>query len=115
MFSFPALHAPFGLPHYLILGGALFCLGLYGVLTQRHAVRVLMSLELMLNAVNIVLVAFDNFVAFTPPSTPLRGQIFALFVIAVAAAEASVALAIFLLLYRHSHTVDMEKLDTLKW
>jgi NAD(P)H-quinone oxidoreductase subunit 4L len=112
MFSIPSVGAPFGLPHYLILAGALFCLGLYGVLSQRHAVRVLMSLELMLNAVNIVFVAFSNYL---PSATPLRGQIFSLFVIAVAAAETSVALAIFLLMYRHYQSVDMEKIDTLKW
>jgi NAD(P)H-quinone oxidoreductase subunit 4L len=112
MFNVPFITAPFGLPHYLTLGGALFCLGLYGVLAQRHAVRVLMSLELMLNAVNIVLVAFSNDVV---TATPLRGQIFSLFVIAVAAAEASVALAIFLLMYRHYQSVDMEKIDSLKW
>ncbi len=112
MFSIPFITAPFGLPHFLILAGALFCLGLFGVLSQRHAVRVLMSMELMLNAVNIVLVAFSNYL---PSETPLRGQIFALFVIAVAAAETSVALAIFLLMYKHYHSVDMEKVDTLKW
>ncbi|MBI6545792.1 MAG: NADH-quinone oxidoreductase subunit NuoK [Cyanobacteria bacterium NC_groundwater_1444_Ag_S-0.65um_54_12] len=110
--SIPHLAAPFGLSHYLILAGALFCLGLYGVLTLRHAVRVLMCLELMLNAVNIVLVAFNNYL---PAVTPLRGQIFSLFVIAVAAAETSVALAIFLLMYRHYQSVDIEKVDTLKW
>jgi NAD(P)H-quinone oxidoreductase subunit 4L len=112
MFSVPTISAPFGLPHYLILAGALFCIGLYGVLSQRHAVRVLMCLELMLNAVNIVFVTFSNFL---PSDTPLRGQIFSLFVIAVAAAETSVALAIFLLMYRHYQSVDMEKIDSLKW
>ncbi|MBM3267789.1 MAG: NADH-quinone oxidoreductase subunit NuoK [Candidatus Sericytochromatia bacterium] len=112
MFSVPSIQAPFGLPHFLILAGALFCLGLYGVLSQRHAVRVLMSLELMLNAVNIVFVAFSNYL---PSATPLRGQIFSLFIIAVAAAETSVALAIFLLMYKHFQSVDMEKVETLKW
>jgi NAD(P)H-quinone oxidoreductase subunit 4L len=112
MFSVPMITQAFGLPHYLILAGALFCLGLYGVLSQRHAVRVLMSLELMLNSVNIVLVAFSNYL---PSATPLRGQIFSLFIIAVAAAETSVALAIFLLMYKHYQSVDMEKIDALKW
>ncbi|MBU6430403.1 MAG: NADH-quinone oxidoreductase subunit NuoK [Cyanobacteria bacterium REEB65] len=108
----PLLHAPLGLPHVLILAALLFSMGLYGVLALRHAVRILMSLELMLNAVNLMLVALANFL---PSATPLRGQVFALFVIAVAAAEASVALAIFLLLYKQHQTVDMDKVDSLKW
>ena len=111
-FEIPLLHAPLGLPHVLIVAAFLFCVGLYGVLALRHAVRVLMSLELMLNAANLMLVAFANYL---PSQTPLRGQVFSLFVIAVAAAEASVALAIFLLLYKHRQTVDMEKVDSLKW
>ncbi len=110
-FQLPLLHAPLGLPHVLILAAALFCLGLYGVLALRHAVRVLMSLELMLNAANLMLVAFANYV---PSASPLRGQVFSLFVIAVAAAETSVALAIFLLLYKQHQTVDMEKVDSLQ-
>lgn len=110
-FGIPFIHTPFGLAHYLVLAAILFCLGLYGVLVNRNAVRVLMGIELMLNAVNINFVAFSNYLA---PAT-LRGQFFAIFVITVAAAEAAVGLAIVLLLYAHVKSVDMEHFDSLKW
>ena len=100
-----------GLNHFLFLGAALFFLGLWGVITSRHAIRLLMSLELMLNAVNINLVAFSNFVT---PATA-KGQIFALFVMAVAAAEAGVALAIILNLYANFRDVDMNQINLMKW
>lgn len=100
-----------GLNHFLFLGTALFCLGLWGVITSRHAIRVLMSIELMLNAVNINLVAFNNYVT---PATG-RGQVFALFVMAVAAAEAGVALAIILNLYTNFRDVDMNQINLMKW
>ena len=83
--------------YYLALAAALFSIGLFGILTRRNLVGILMSLELMFNAVNINLVAFNKFVV----SDGLTGQIFALFIIVVAAAEAVVGLAIVLLVYRN--------------
>jgi NAD(P)H-quinone oxidoreductase subunit 4L len=103
--------SPVGLNHFLFFGTALFGLGLWGVLTSRHAIRVLMSIELMLNAVNINLVAFNHFA--TPGS--VRGQVFALFVMAVAAAEAGVMLAIILNLHANFKDVDMNQINRMKW
>jgi NAD(P)H-quinone oxidoreductase subunit 4L len=96
---------------FLIIGAALFCIGIYGLITSRNAVRVLMSIELMLNAVNINMLAFSNFL----DSTNIRGQVFAVFVITVAAAEAAVGLAIILSIYRSRDTVDMEQFNLLRW
>jgi len=96
---------------YLSLAALLFCIGLYGVLVSRNAVRVLMSIELMLNAVNINLVAFARFI----DPIHVRGQIFAIFILTVAAAEAAVGLAIVLAIYRNNASVDMEKFNILKW
>ena len=110
-FELPLVHAPLGLPHVLILAAFLFCLGLFGVLAQRHAVRVLMSLELMLNAANLMLVAFANYL---PSQTPLRGQVFSLFVIAVAAAEAAVGLAIVISVFRSRQTINVDEVNTLR-
>ncbi|PIU60962.1 MAG: NADH-quinone oxidoreductase subunit NuoK [Armatimonadetes bacterium CG07_land_8_20_14_0_80_40_9] len=97
--------------YYLILSAVLFCIGIYGVLTRRNAVGILMSIELMLNAANINLVAFCCFV--TP--THLKGQVFALFVMTVAAAEACVGLALILAIYRQRETILMDKIDLMKW
>ncbi|MCC6437922.1 MAG: NADH-quinone oxidoreductase subunit NuoK [Acidimicrobiales bacterium] len=96
------------LNQFLILGALLFCIGVYGVLARRNGVMVLMSIELILNAVNINLVAFGAFHA-----TP-AGQVFALFVIAVAAAEVGVGLALVLLIYRNRSSIDLESVDLLK-
>jgi NADH:ubiquinone oxidoreductase subunit K len=93
---------------YLILSAFLFCTGIYGVLARKNAVLVLMSVELMLNAVNINLVAFSAF------RGSVSGQVFALFVITIAAAEVGVGLAIVLLIYRNEHTADLDELDELK-
>lgn len=100
-----------GLIHYVILAITLFIIGLYGVITSRNTIRVLMALELMMNAVNINLVAFNNYLH---PEN-LSGQVFAIFILTVSAAEAAVGLAIVIALYRLKNTVDMEKMDTLKW
>ncbi len=100
-----------GLEHYLILAEVLFTIGLYGVLTRRNVVIILMCLELMLNAVNITLVAFSRYV--TPQL--LTGQVFAIFVMVVAAAEVAVGLAIILAIYRGTETIDTEKFNLLKW
>jgi NADH:ubiquinone oxidoreductase subunit K len=99
------------LMHYLALAAMLFCIGFYGVLTRRNAIAILMSLELMFNAVNINLVAFNH---FTRPED-LVGQIFAVFVIVVAAAEATVGLAIVILIYRNWRSIDADRVNLLKW
>ena len=96
---------------FLIVSSALFCIGILGLLNSRNAVRVLMSIELMLNAVNINLMAFSSFI----DNNLIQGQVFAIFVITVAAAEAAVGLAILLSLYRNRVTVDMENFNLLKW
>ncbi|NJK41113.1 MAG: NADH-quinone oxidoreductase subunit NuoK [Acaryochloridaceae cyanobacterium SU_2_1] len=102
---------PMNLEYFLLLAAALFCIGIYGLVTSRNAVRVLMSIELLLNAVNINLVAFSNFL----DGQNIRGQVFTVFVITIAAAEAAVGLAIILSIYRNRDTVDMEKFNLLKW
>ena len=99
------------LQYFLLLAAALFCIGIYGLITSRNAVRVLMSIELLLNAVNLNLMAFSNFL----DSTLIKGQVFTVFVITVAAAEAAVGLAIVLAIYRNRDTVDMEQFNLLKW
>jgi NAD(P)H-quinone oxidoreductase subunit 4L len=99
------------LQYFLILSAALFCIGIYGLITSRNAVRVLMSIELMLNAVNLNLMAFSNFL----DNQDVKGQVFTTFVIAIAAAEAAVGLAIVLAIYRNRDTVDMEAFNLLKW
>ena len=93
---------------YLILSAFLFCTGIYGVLARKNAVLVLMSIELMLNAVNINLVAFSAF------RGNISGQIFALFVITIAAAEVGVGLAIVLLIYRNRQSVDLDDMSEMK-
>jgi NADH-quinone oxidoreductase subunit K len=98
------------LQHYLIVSGALFCLGLLGLLTRRNAVNVLMGIELILNSANINLVAFSRF----GPEGNLQGQLFATFVIVIAAAEVAVALAIVLTLYRLKRTPNLDEADTLR-
>jgi len=99
------------LEYFLLVGAALFCIGIYGLITSRNAVRVLMSIELLLNAVNINLMGFSNFL----DPVNIKGQVFAVFVITVAAAEAAVGLAIVLAIYRNRDTVDMEAFNLLKW
>ena len=96
---------------FLIVSSSLFCIGIWGLLNSRNAVRVLMSIELMLNAVNINLMAFSSYV----DNNLIQGQVFTIFVITVAAAEAAVGLAILLSLYRNRVTVDMESFNLLKW
>ena len=95
---------------YLLLAAALFCIGLFGVLARRNAVAVLMGVELMLNAVNINLIAFWRYTGLNQ----LVGQVFAVFVITVAAAEAAVGVALFISIYRQRDTVDVEALDDMK-
>lgn len=96
---------------YLALAGILFAIGIFGVLTRRNAIGILMSLELMFNAVNINLVTFNKFIG---PDN-LTGQIFAIFVIVIAAAEVVVGLAIVLLLYRNWQDIDIGNINIMKW
>ena len=100
-----------GLEHYLILAAILFTIGLYGALTKRNAVIILMCIELMLNGVNITMVAFSRYIV---PEL-LTGQVFAIFVMVVAAAEVAVGLAIILAIYRGFETIDASKIDLMKW
>jgi NADH:ubiquinone oxidoreductase subunit K len=102
------------LNQFLLLGAALFCIGVYGVLAKRNAVLVLMSIELILNAVNINFIAFGAYWAGRPGGSAISGSVFALFTIAVAAAEVGVGLAIVLLIYRNRHSVDLDELSEMK-
>ncbi len=102
---------PVPLQAYLLLASLLFCIGVWGLINSRNAVRVLMSIELMLNAVNINLMAFSSYL----DGNLIRGQVFTVFVITVAAAEAAVGLAILLSLYRNRITIDMENFNLLRW
>jgi NADH:ubiquinone oxidoreductase subunit K len=100
------------LEHYLIVGALLFGIGLYLALAKRNFVGVLMGIELMFNAANLTFVAFSRFVE---SSEPLTGHVFVVFVITVAAAEAAVALALAVLVYRNRETIDVDRMNLLKW
>jgi NADH-quinone oxidoreductase subunit K len=96
---------------YLILAAALFCIGLYGVLARRNAIAILLGVELMLNAVNINLVAFWRYL----DPAQMAGQAFAVIVFAVAAAEVAVGLALIISVYRRRKTVVADEIDLMKW
>jgi NAD(P)H-quinone oxidoreductase subunit 4L len=96
------------LNQFLLLAAALFCIGVYGVLVRKNGMLVLMSIEIILNAVNINLVAFGSL------TDDVAGEVFALFTIAVAAAEVGVGLAIVLLMYRNRRSIDFSEADLLK-
>jgi NADH:ubiquinone oxidoreductase subunit K len=96
------------LNEFLLLGAALFAIGVYGVLARRNGVMVLMSIELILNAVNI------NLIAFGALHHTVIGQVFALFVITIAAAEVGVGLAIVLMLYRNRGSIDLDQVDAMR-
>jgi NADH-quinone oxidoreductase subunit K len=96
---------------YLIFAAALFCIGLYGVLARKNAIAILMGIELMLNAVNVNLVAFWRY--RTPDS--ISGQVFAVIVFAVAAAEVAVGLALFISIYRRRDTIAADQIELMKW
>lgn len=97
------------LSHYLILSAVLFMTGAVGVLARRNAIIVFMSIELMLNSVNLTLVAFSSFLG------NVTGQIFVFFVMTVAAAEAAVGLAIIIAIYRRKQTINLDEINLLKW
>jgi NADH:ubiquinone oxidoreductase subunit K len=94
------------------VGALLFAIGLYLALAKRNAIGILMGIELMLNAVNLTLVAFSRFIV---SPRPIDGQVFVVFIITVAAAEAAVALALVVAVYRHRQTVDMSRVNLLRW
>ena len=101
-----------GLEHYLTVAATLFVIGIFGLfLNRKNVIILLMSIELMLNGVNINLMAFSSYL----DGSEIRGQVYAIFVITVAAAEAAVGLAILLSLYRNRVTVDMERFNLLRW
>ena len=100
------------LSQFLLLAGVLFCIGVYGVLARKNGVLVLMSIELILNAVNINLIALGALQ--DDPAVAVTGQVFALFVITIAAAEVGVGLAIVLLIYRNRTSVDLDEVDLMK-
>jgi NAD(P)H-quinone oxidoreductase subunit 4L len=99
-----------GLEHYLVLSALLFAIGLFGALTKRNAIIIMMCIEIMLNSVNIAMVGFSRYI--TP--TELTGQIFAIFIIVVAAAEAAVGLAIVISIFRNRDTVETTDINLMK-
>jgi len=102
------------LAHFQVVAAALFAIGLYGVLARRSAVLILMSIELMLNAVNINLIGFAAFVDFADPARTV-GQVVVIFVITIAAAELALAMAIILRLYRNRSSVNIDEVNLMKW
>ena len=100
-----------GLEHYLVLSAVLFGIGLFGVFSRRNAVIILMSVELMLNAVNISMVAFSSYIV---PAV-LTGEIFSIFIMIIAAAEVTVGLGIILAIYRGLADIDTNNINLLKW
>ncbi len=100
-----------GLNHYLVLSAILFCIGFYGVFSKRNAVVILMCLEIMLNAVNIALVAFSRFV--TPVA--MTGQVFTMFILVVAAAEAAVGVGIIMAIFRRRSSINVTDINLMKW
>ena len=97
------------LTHYLVLASILFMIGVMGVLLRRNVILILLSIELMLNAVNINLVAFSHYLQ------NMAGQVFVFFVMTVAAAEAAIGLAILVVLFRNRETVDVDEINLMKW
>ena len=97
------------LPHYLILSAIIFAIGVIGVLIRRNLIVILMSIELMLNAVNLTFIAFSRYLGTTD------GQVVVFFVMAVAAAEAVIGLAIIISVYRHRQSLDPQEMQLLKW
>ena len=94
---------------YVVLGGAVFCVGILGFLIRRNIIIMLMSIELMLNGVNITLIAFNHYLQ------DMRGQILVLFIITIAAAEVAVGLALIIALFKNKQTVNVDDLDIMKW
>lgn len=104
-----------GLARFLTIGALLFVIGVAGVLTRRNVIVILMSIELILNAANINFIVFSRFLKVSGGPDAVAGQVFAVFVIVVAAAEAAIGLGILIALYRNKQTVLVDKIDLLKW
>jgi NADH-quinone oxidoreductase subunit K len=94
---------------YLVLGALLFAIGAVGALTRRNGITVFLSIELMLNAVNLIIIAYARMLG------DQGGQVIVFFVLAVAAAEAAIGLALFIAVYRHRHTIDINRLNLMRW
>ena len=104
------------LVHYLVVGGLIFGIGIAVALSKSNAIAVLMGVELMLNGVNLTFLAFSRFgSAFESSEAPLAGHVFVVFVLTVAAAEAAVALAMAVLIYRRRETVDLDRINLMRW
>ncbi len=103
------------LAHYLGVSGIVFGIGIAVALSKRNAIAVLMGVELMLNAVNLALIAFSRFGALADGVDPISGHVFVVFVLTVAAAEAAVALAMAVLVYRRRETVDLDRINLMRW
>ena len=103
------------LSKFLVIGALLFIIGVAGVLTRRNIIVIFMSIELILNAANLNFIAFSRYLSQNGSSNALAGQIFAIFVIVVAAAEAAIGLGIVIALYRNKETIWVDEIDLLKW
>ena len=103
------------LSKFLVIGALLFIIGVAGVLTRRNIIVIFMSIELILNAANLNFIAFSRYLSETNSDNALAGQIFAVFVIVVAAAEAAIGLGIVIALYRNKETIWVDEIDLLKW
>jgi NADH-quinone oxidoreductase subunit K len=103
------------LSKFLVIAAILFIIGLAGVLTRRNLLVIFMSIELILNAANLNFIAFSRYVQDTGTGNPLAGQVFAVFVIVVAAAEAAIGLGIVIALYRNRETIWVDEIDLMKW
>ena len=103
------------LSKFLVIGALLFIIGVAGVLTRRNIIVIFMSIELILNAANLNFIAFSRYLTETGSANALAGQIFAVFVIVVAAAEAAIGLGIVIALYRNKETIWVDEIDLLKW
>jgi NADH-quinone oxidoreductase subunit K len=103
------------LSKFLVIGALLFIIGVAGVLTRRNIIVIFMSIELILNAANLNFIAFSRYLSETNADNALAGQLFAVFVIVVAAAEAAIGLGIVIALYRNKETIWVDEIDLLKW
>jgi NADH-quinone oxidoreductase subunit K len=103
------------LSKFLVIGALLFIIGVAGVLTRRNIIVIFMSIELILNAANLNFIAFSRYLQQTGSANAIAGQIFAVFVIVVAAAEAAIGLGIVIALYRNKETIWVDEIDLLKW
>ena len=103
------------LSKFLVIGALLFIIGVAGVLTRRNIIVIFMSIELILNAANLNFIAFSRYLSQTGSANALAGQIFAVFIIVVAAAEAAIGLGIVIALYRNKETIWVDEIDLLKW